>query len=412
MLIGAVADDVTGATDLCLMLSRSGLHTVQVMGVPDPARPLPDADAVVVALKSRTIPADQAVQMSLAAARALLAGGSHQLLFKYCSTFDSTDLGNIGPVTAALMDLTGAISTIACPAFPANGRTVYQGHLFVGTKLLSDSPMKDHPLTPMRDADLVAVLSRQTAVPVGLIAHATVAQGAAAIRAAMTTGIHIIDTLDDADLMTIGKACADLPLVTGGSGIALGLAANFARTLQPAALRMPHGRSVILAGSCSQATRGQIEAAKAAGHPALSLDLAALTQGRQSAEDLARWATQQTGLPPVIYSSVPPEDLARIQAEFGRDAAGALVEDTLGQVARLLQLSGFTRFIIAGGETSGAVVQALGVTTLEIGPEIAPGVPWTHSINGPDLAFTLKSGNFGGPDFFTKALSDLAELTR
>ncbi len=364
-----------------------------------------------IALKSRTIPADQAVQMSLAAARALLAGGAQQLLFKYCSTFDSTDQGNIGPVTAALMDLTGAKTTIACPSFPANGRTVYQGHLFVGSSLLSESPMKDHPLTPMRDSNLVAVLSRQTTVPVGLIPHSTIAKGAKAIRAAMTPGIHIVDTLDDADLMSIGAACADLPLVTGGSGIALGLAANFAKTAQPAALTMPQGRTVILAGSCSQATRGQIDAAKAAGHPTLSLNLTALTHGKQGAQDLANWAIQQTGLPPLIYSSLPPDALAHVQAEFGRDAAGALVEETLGHVAQLLQQAGFTRFIIAGGETSGAVVQALGVTTLEIGPEIAPGVPWTHSINGPDLALTLKSGNFGGPDFFTKALSDLAELT-
>jgi len=227
VLIGAVADDITGATDLCLMLSRAGLHTVQVMGVPEAADALPDADAVVIALKSRTIPAAAAVEMSLAAAHILLAARTEQLLFKYCSTFDSTDDGNIGPVAEALMALTGCALTIACPAFPANERTVYKGHLFVGDRLLSESPMKDHPLTPMRDSDLVRVLGRQTQLPVGLLPAATIAQGAGPVRRAFATAqtagfrILIADTLTDADLLTLGEACFDMPLVTGGSGIAL-----------------------------------------------------------------------------------------------------------------------------------------------------------------------------------------------
>ena len=416
MLIGAVADDITGATDLCLMLSRAGLHTVQVMGVPEAADALPDADAVVIALKSRTIPAAAAVEMSLAAARALLATRTEQLLFKYCSTFDSTDDGNIGPVAEALMALTGCALTIACPAFPANERTVYKGHLFVGDRLLSESPMKDHPLTPMRESDLVRVLGRQTQLPVGLLPAATIAQGAGPVRRAFATAqtagfrILIADTLTDADLLTLGEACSDMPLVTGGSGIALGLAANFVRagkaTPRPLQARMPApaGRAVILAGSCSVATRGQIAAARAAGIPSLALDVAALAEGRQTVAQIADWAaSQDAATPPLIYSSADPESLARVQASLGREASGALVENTLAEVARRLLPCGFTRFLIAGGETSGAVVGALGVRSLEIGPEIAPGVPWTRSVSGPDLALALKSGNFGGPDFFLRA---------
>jgi uncharacterized protein YgbK (DUF1537 family) len=390
------------------MLSRAGLHTVQVMGVP--VADLPSADAVVIALKSRTVPAALAVEMSVAAARALLAAGADQLLFKYCSTFDSTDEGNIGPVTEALLALTAAPLTIACPSYPANGRTVYQGHLFVGSQLLSDSPMKDHPLTPMRDSNLVRVLQRQTTLPVGLLDAATIAKGPAAVRsafaAAQTAGQHILvtDTLNDSDLMTLGAACADLPLVTGGSGIALGLAANVSHgaSSKPDSMAAPAGRSVILAGSCSRATRDQVSAAIAAGMPALALDVASLSSGQQTALQVADWVRSQPETT-LVYSSAEPESLARTQSTFGRDAAGALVEHTLSAIAQNLQATGFTRFIVAGGETSGAVVEALGVTMLEIGPEIAPGVPWTRSTGGPDLALALKSGNFGAPDFFLTA---------
>ena len=415
MLIGAVADDITGATDLCLMLAREGLRTVQIIGVPE-QHDLPDADAIVVALKSRSIPAAQAVEMSVAAANLLRAAGAEQLLFKYCSTFDSTDAGNIGPVAEALLALTGGDLTIACPSFPAAGRTTYRGHLFVGDALLSDSPLKDHPLNPMHDANLVRVLSRQTALPVGLVTIDTIAQGETAVRQAFAAQraagkrIVIVDTLQDADLRTIGAACSDMPLVTGGSGIALGLAANFVKAGKvvprsaQARMTAPKGRPVVLAGSCSVATRGQIASAQAAGLPALALDVDALLAGRQSAASIADWATSQPqDTIPLIYSSADPATLQAIQSRLGQHASGALVETTLAEVARRLQGAGFTRYLIAGGETSGAVVAALGVTTLEIGPEIAPGVPWTRSIVGPDLVLALKSGNFGAEDFFLKA---------
>ena len=424
MLIGAVADDITGATDLCLMLSREGMRTIQVIGVPGDDMEFSGADAVVVALKSRTIPASEAVDMSLASARVLLAAGAEQLIFKYCSTFDSTDAGNIGPVAEALQDLTGTPVTIACPSFPAAGRTVYKGHLFVGDRLLSESPLKDHPLTPMRDPDLVRVLQRQCSRPVGLVQADIISRGPEALKAAFAEQyaagkrILVVDTLTDADLRIIGKACAGMKLVTGGSGVAMGLPENFRQTkgfTPPAkATRMaaPAGRAAILAGSCSAATRGQIEVAEAAGLPALRLDIAAIAQGHQTAADLADWAIHSAGdQPPLIYSSAGPDELAKIQSLMGRHESGALVEKTLAEVALRLLNAGFSRFLIAGGETSGAIVEALGVKVLLIGPEIDPGVPWTRSISGPDLALALKSGNFGAKDFFLKAWNLLESET-
>lgn len=416
MRIGAIADDITGATDLCLMLTRAGFRTVQVMGVPEPDQRLPDADAIVIALKSRSINAEMAVDMSCAAARSLLDAGAEQLLFKYCSTFDSTDEGNIGPVTAALMDVVGTPLAIACPSFPEAGRTTYKGHLFVGDQLLSDSPLKDHPLNPMRDANLVRVLQRQTALSVGLVQIGTIWQGAEVLRQefasrqAIGQRILIVDTLTEADLRTIGAACEGMALVTGGSGIALGLAANFVAAGKvtpwqaPRRMAAPAGRSVVLAGSCSAATLGQIEQARAAGLPLLAVDAEGLAAGRATAAELAAWAiAQPAASTPLIYSSAPPDTLRGIQHRLGQHEAGQMIEATLAEVARRLRDAGFARFLIAGGETSGAVVAALGVTTLHIGPEIAPGVPWTRSEGGADLALALKSGNFGAPDFFLKA---------
>lgn len=406
MLIGAIADDLTGATDLALTLSRGGMRVLQVVGVPATSD-FGKAEAVVVALKSRTIPADQAVSQSTAAAQALLAGGAKQILFKYCSTFDSTDQGNIGPVTDALMDLLGETRTIACPAFPANGRRVYRGHLFVNDQLLCDSSMKDHPLTPMRDANLVRVLQRQTTQPVSLIPHEVVNDRAALDDAlARLQGIAIVDALSDADLHAIGRAACGLRLVTGGSGIALGLPANLlpqGHTDEPKTLSVTPGRGVILAGSCSTATRGQVASAIAAGVPALRLDALDIAEDRVTLGDAVDFVLAAEGnLPPLVYTSADAAAVQAVQHQLGRDHAGELVEQFLGQLASRLAEQGINRFIVAGGETSGAVVGALGLAALEIGPEIAPGVPWTCT---PDARFALalKSGNFGGPDFFQDA---------
>ena len=418
MLLGAVADDLTGATDLALTLSRGGMRTVQVVGVPEKPLDLPEADAVVLALKSRTIPAGVAVADSRAAAQILQAAGARQIIFKYCSTFDSTPDGNIGPVADALLDLLDAPLTIACPAFPTNKRTIYQGHLFVGDQLLSDSPMKDHPLTPMRDANLVRVLAQQTSHKVGLVSYATVTSGVAAIKAAYEKAIadgipHLIGAaLTEADRHTIGAASSDLALITGGSGIALGLPENFRRQglLQPtttaAAFTAPAGRPVILAGSCSAMTRQQVATAQAAGIDSLRIDPLAIVEKKLTASTVADWVLTHSSAdkPALVYSSADPAEVLVVQQRLGRTEAGELVEKLLGEVAASLAAQGFTRFLIAGGETSGAVVAALGVTALEIGPEIDPGVPWCHAAS-PGLHIALKSGNFGTDDFFSKAFT-------
>ncbi|HTN60772.1 MAG TPA: 3-oxo-tetronate kinase [Devosia sp.] len=420
MLLAAIADDLTGATDLSLMLARNGMKTVQYIGVPPSDADFGDAEAVVVALKSRTIPAADAVTMAIASARVLLKAGAEQLIFKYCSTFDSTDEGNIGPVAEALLDLLGAPLAIACPAFPAAGRSIYQGHLFVGQMLLSDSPMKDHPLTPMRDANLVRVLQRQAKGKVGLIPWSVVSQGVDAVKAALAAAeqsghrLMIADAVRDEDLRTLGAALSGARLITGGSGIGMGLPDNFRRqgrigtTVLPLRMQAPAGRAVILAGSCSTATRGQVDAAIKAGVPALRIVPQEIAAGAQTAATIASWIIERpANASALVYSSDDPEAVKSVQAQLGRDRAGALVEHLLAEVAVLLRDNGFSRFIVAGGETSGAVVEALGARALQIGPEIAPGVPWTRSIGTPDLALALKSGNFGAPDFFLTAWSML-----
>jgi len=416
MLIGAIADDLTGATDLALMLARNGMKTVQVIGVPAEGTDFGDAEAVVIALKSRTIAADGAVAMALASAMALQAAGAEQFLFKYCSTFDSTPAGNIGPVAEALMDFLDVPIAVACPAFPAAGRSIYQGHLFVGSALLSDSPMRDHPLTPMRDANLVRVLQAQATSRVGLIPLDIISAGPDAIKAVMTRAqqagfrLMIADAVRDADLRILGEALASARLITGGSGIAMGLPENFRRQdrigTAPVPERMvaPEGQAVILAGSCSAATRNQVQVAMDAGCPTLRIIPADVASGVQTVADIANWVLSQSDKgPALIYSSDGPEAVLAVQEKLGRDAAGLLVEQMMGNLAVVLRDNGFSRFVVAGGETAGAVVSALGVQALEIGPEIAPGVPWTRSVGGPALALALKSGNFGAPDFFLKA---------
>ncbi len=415
MLLGCIADDLTGATDLAIMLTRAGMRTLQVMEVPGEAPGLDGFDAIVVALKTRTCPVEEAVHVSLASADALLARGAKQLFFKYCSTFDSTDGGNIGPVADALLDRVEGGLAVVCPAFPTNKRTIYMGNLFVGEVPLAESPMKDHPLTPMRDSSLVRVLQRQTRSKVGLVPYPVVGQGAGAIVEAFTAAkargerFVVVDAINDADLMAIGTAASGHRLITGGSGVALGLPANFIAAglmravAAPTTMQAAKGRSAIIAGSCSEATRGQVAAAKAAGLPAFEVDPMAVQSGAQSGKTLAAWAqTQAPDKPVLIYSSADPAAVRRTQDQLGRDAAGALVERALAQAATHLVATGVTRLIVAGGETSGAVVGALGVKALEIGPEIDPGVPWTRAV-GRDLVLALKSGNFGAPDFFVKA---------
>jgi uncharacterized protein YgbK (DUF1537 family) len=418
--LGCIADDFTGATDLAGMLVRAGMRTVQTIGVPADPGAL-DADAVVVALKSRTAPAPRAVADSLAALAPLRAAGCRRFFFKYCSTFDSTDTGNIGPVADALLDALGAPLAVACPAFPENGRAVFMGHLFVGEVLLSESGMRNHPLTPMTDPNLVRVLGRQARRKVGLVPAGIVAEGPEPIRARLDTlcrdgiGLAIVDAVSDTDLYRIGEACFDHPLVTGGSGVAMGLPAAWrARGLLgapaggAAALPRIAGHAAIVSGSCSMATLGQVAAAVEGGTPAFKVDPLRLGAGEDLAAAALAWAEPRLARGPVlVYATAEPEAVRAAQEELGRERAGALVEAALARVARGLVERGVRRLVVAGGETSGAVVNALGVSALRIGPQIAPGVPWTASLGDRPLALALKSGNFGAPRFFLDAWSAL-----
>lgn len=418
-LLGCIADDLTGATDLALNLVRNGMKTVQVSGVPEGHVDLDGADAVVVALKSRTIPASLAVEQSLHALDFLMSVGVEQVFFKYCSTFDSTDQGNIGPVMEALQEKLKCDVTIACPAFPEAGRSLFQGHLFVNGRLLSESSLRDHPLTPMRDPDLVRVLQRQSLGSVGLVPWEIVRTGHSAIAQAIDdarkngNSLLIIDAIVDDDLRAIGQAVAGHKLISGGSGVAIGLPVNFRRAgklraYDPVAgFDYPAGPGAILAGSCSAATRGQIRTAIETGFPALQLDPFKLAKGSAEVQRACDWLSETLGqsqLPPLVYSTASPDEVREFQIEYGRDRAGEIVEEAQKMLARHLFGLDVRRFIVAGGETSGAVVEALGVPMLEIGPEIAPGVPWTRSIGGDEtVALALKSGNFGDADFFAKA---------
>ena len=420
MLLGAIADDFTGATDLCSMLVRGGMRTVQLIGVPSADMPIPDVDAVVVALKSRTAPARQAIDESLTALKWLQAAGARQFFFKYCSPVDSTPQGNIGPVADALVNALGCGFALACPAFPTNARTVYQGHLFVAGSLLNESGMENHPLTPMTDANLVRVLSHQSEGTVGLVPFVTVDRGANAIRDAMTElkergrRYAIVDAITDAHLVSIGEAAANHALITGGSGVAMGLPENFRRAGlladagDPGALPRIDGTCAVVAGSCSRATLAQLGFAR--GHlPVFELDALATPDAVALSEAALTWASDKIGdKPVVIAASAPPEKVAALQARLGRDQAGALVEEAVALIAEGLVARGVRKMVVAGGETSGAVVGRLGVRSLRIGAEIDPGVPWTlASGSGADLMLALKSGNFGATDFFLKAFRGL-----
>jgi len=420
LLLGCIADDFTGASDLANNLVRAGMRVVQTIGVP--AGPIgTPVDAVVIALKSRTVPPSEAIAQSLAAWRWLSAQGAGQIYFKYCSTFDSTPEGNIGPVTEALMDAMGCDFTIATPAFPDNGRTVFKGHLFVGDVLLSDSGMKDHPLTPMNDANLVRVLQAQCRRRVGLIDYRAVSAGAEAVRARIETlrnegvGIAVVDALSNDDLLRLGPALADMSLVTAGSGVAIGLPPNhgLAPSAQASALPAAEGLRAIVSGSCSQATNQQVAHFIATGRPAFALDPLRIAAGEDVEGAALAWAKPlllQGAGPVLLYSTAAPDSVAATQRRLGGMEAGVLVERCIAGISRQLVSLGVRQLVVAGGETSGACVQELGIVQMQIGPQIDPGVPWCHArtADGAGLHLTLKSGNFGREDFFTKAFQVLA----
>ena len=419
LLLGCIADDFTGATDLANNLVRAGMRVVQTIGVPN-APLTAEVDAVVVALKSRTIAPQDAVDKSLQALQWLQAQGAQQIYFKYCSTFDSTAQGNIGPVTEALMQALQTDFTIATPAFPDNGRTVFKGYLFVGDVLLNESGMQHHPLTPMHDANLVRVMQAQCKSKVGLLSHKTIAQGTASIQQDIThlkqqgVRIAIVDAVSNDDLMRLGPALKGMPLVTAGSGVAIGLPQNFGLSPTPQASQLPHavGLQAVVSGSCSQATNRQVAHFKASGRPTF---LIAPLHIKGSWQDLIQealaWAKGHLASGPVlVYSTASPESVQAVQSQMGAEAAGHQVEQALAAIARGLVQLGVRQLVVAGGETSGACVQALAIEQLQIGPQIDPGVPWCHAhtpMGGVHI--TLKSGNFGTDDFFTKAFSFLSQ---
>lgn len=420
MLIGVIADDFTGASDIANTLAKGltgqgGLRTVQYLGIPTETA-ADNVEAGVIALKTRSIAAKNAVEQSLRALSWLLEQGCRQIVFKYCSTFDSTPNGNIGQVGEALADALGVRGVVACPAFPGAGRTVYQGHLFVRDKLLNESGLQNHPLNPMTDADIRRWLRKQTASEVGHVGIDTVHNGPEAIATALDAAasadqtLVIVDAISDGDLVSIGRAVADRRLITGGSGIAVGLPANFIdrRLAQgnTASGTGVQGPDAILAGSCSGATREQVERHKAH-HPTMAIDVDDVMEGRTTPADVAAFLLQHEGRAPLAYSSGAPDAVRALQEKYGRENVAHALDQLFAETARELVRSGIRRLVVAGGETSGAVVSALDLGALYIGPEIDPGVPVLVSGGAKPVALALKSGNFGSPDFFTKALERL-----
>ena len=419
LALGCIADDYTGASDLANTLTRCGLRTVQTIGVPSDDLKLPDVDAVVVSLKSRSIEASLSVTRSRAAEKWLRGRGARHVLFKICSTFDSTDAGNIGPVMDALRADANEAIVLATPAFPETGRTVYQGNLFVGSVPLNESSLKDHPLNPMHDSNLVRVLARQSRTRIGLVDLAVIARGADAVRAHLGSlatkgfGALIADAVFERDLETIGEVALDHRVSVGASGLGLGLAralvasgavqSNVTTAVSDAPVG---GLAACLAGSCSQATLGQIARAEAI-MPVLHLDPEQVVAGRTETEQALGWAKERFGKGPIlIASSSTPDQVSALQARHGQDAAGHAIEQAMADLAHGLVDLGVRRLVVAGGETSGAVVDRLGIPGFLVGPEIAAGVPVLRAVGGKagEMLLALKSGNFGGAEFFGDAL--------
>ncbi|MGO7534323.1 3-oxo-tetronate kinase [Rhizobium leguminosarum] len=421
IFLGSIADDYTGASDLANTLTKNGLRTVQTVGIPDPSLALPDVDAVVVSLKIRSVPASDAVTAATSAERWLRQRGAGHVLYKICSTFDSTDAGNIGPVTEALSEAAGGGGVLVTPAFPETGRTVYLGHLFVGGQPLNESPLKDHPLNPMHDANLVRVLTRQSRNAVGLVDLTTIGAGPGAVKARLDdlrmagcTAV-IADAIFERDLETLGEVALETPVSTGASGLGLGLARALVRSGRISsggatttdAIRPVGGLSAIVAGSCSKATLRQLDIAERS-MPVLRLDPERLLAGPDEIAAAISWAGDRISAGPVaIAASAAPETVSRLQSLYGREASGHAIETATSIITAELVERGVRRLVVAGGETSGAAVDRLAIPAFLIGPEIAPGVPVLRTVGNAqgDMLLALKSGNFGGEDFFTAALA-------
>jgi uncharacterized protein YgbK (DUF1537 family) len=410
--LGVIADDFTGATDIASFLVENGVETVQFNGVP--TVPAPECQAIVISLKTRACPPETAVSTSLSALDWLKNQGCTQIYFKYCSTFDSTARGNIGPVTDALMDALETPFTVFSPALPVNGRTVYQGYLFVQGQLLSESGMRHHPVNPMTDSYLPRLVEAQSRGRCAVIPVSVIERGAGALREALTRSREqgyryaVLDTLDDRHLAIQGEALCDWPLITGGSGLAAGLARHRATTSTGDARQLGYplaGPGAVLSGSCSSMTQRQVEHYQKRA-PTIHLDIArCIDEGDRMAyaHELVAWfMDQHSQLAPLIAATTAPEALADIQRQFGAEQASLAVEALFAILSAMLADRGVTRFIVAGGETSGVVTQSLGITGFHIGPPISPGVPWVNALDKP-VSLALKSGNFGDEAFFSHA---------
>jgi uncharacterized protein YgbK (DUF1537 family) len=410
MILGAIADDVTGATDLASLIARADRAVLLSFGIP--RKPLPQADALIIATKSRMAPVGEAKAIALDAARYLAGAGAAQIYFKYCSTFDSTERGNIGPVSEALMAELGVEVTLACPSYPGYARTVYQGHMFVGSQPLAESPMRKHPLTPMTDSNLVRFLGKQCREQVGLVPLRVVEEGVDAIRVHVSRckdageRLLIADAILDRHIAALASAASGMRLVTGGAALGGALAAQQPSRLSQTNASPPprKGPIALLSGSCSAATLAQVKTVIREVPSRLLDPIRLIGGGPDEIAAVLDWATAQKG-DFLVYSTAESGRIKDVQAALGVDRAGALVEEAFGEIAAGLAKSGVRRFVVAGGETSGAVIRALDIRTLSFGEELDPGVPWTYSIDPDGYTFALKSGNFGGPDFFRRAIA-------
>lgn len=412
--IGVIADDLTGATDIASFLVEAGLRTVQLNSTSEVPSDLA-AEAVVIGLKTRSIPADQAVAANTTALRLLQQLGAQQVIFKYCSTFDSTSEGNIGPVTDALLDALDEDFTAVVPALPVNGRTVYQGNLFVHGQPLAESGMRHHPITPMHDSNLLRLMDAQSRGSSGLVPYDVVENGPEAVRAELErlrlngARYAVIDTLTHAHLDTIGLAVHDMPLVTGGSGVGSGVGHALVQQnpavgeAAAASWRFTAGKTVVLSGSASEMTNAQVQ--QYLQHaPHLPVDIDQLVRDASAYVDQsAEWVLAHSGAyAPMVYATAPAAEVQHLQNTHGAQFLSSTIENFFAELASTLRQRGVTRFITAGGETSGAVTQSLKVGGFEVGPQISPGVPWVRSLDG-ELDLALKSGNFGDEDFFRAA---------
>lgn len=410
MIIGCIADDFTGASDAASFLVKGGMQTILFNGIPQEKERTESCQAIVIALKTRTQKTEDAVKETLKAAEWLKENGAKQLYIKYCSTFDSTPKGNIGPIMDALLEKYEVPTTILCPALPVNGRVVKDGNLYVNGIPLNQSSMKDHPLTPMWDSDVGKLMRDQSRydcvkISCGEMNKPEEVQKKIRLFGAEKPHFYVIPDFETGkDARSIVQNFGKLPILSGSSGILTELAGQY-KLEKSTTLKTDErtiGSGLLLAGSCSQATRSQIAFVQKNGIKSKRMDPLKLLAGEQTEQEL--WDFIQTNHTDVlIYSSDTPESVRKVQ-QAGREQIAELLERTMANLAKRALQAGYTRLVIAGGETSGAVTKALGYRSYMIGTSVAPGVPIMIPRENKNVRLVLKSGNFGQEDFLKRAL--------